>query len=132
MKLQPFAQHVDALKLRAERHRVLSSNIANADTPHYKARDIDFAAALKGVQTQALGLERTSERHIGGAGAGATPPSGAMPLYRIPTQPSLDGNTVEMDVEQAAFSENAVRYRASLTFLDASIRTIRYAIKGGD
>jgi flagellar basal-body rod protein FlgB len=128
MKLQPFAPHVEALKLRELRHRVLSSNIANADTPHYKARDIDFAAALKSAQTDAFGLRRTSERHL----AGFAPGNGVTPAYRIPTQPSLDGNTVETDVEQAAFAENAVRYRASLTFLDGAIRTLRYAIKGGD
>ncbi len=130
MKLQPFAQHVEALKLREHRHQVLSSNIANADTPHYKARDIDFAQALRQAQAPDARLQRTSERHIGGWNAGR--PGGAELKYRLPTQPALDGNTVEADVEQAAYAENAIRYRATLGFLDSSIKTIRYAIKGGE
>jgi len=130
MKLQPFAPHVEALELRALRHRVLSSNIANADTPHYKARDIDFASALSAARSESLGLARTSARHLAGSGAGSA--AGGAVRYRVPTQPSLDGNTVETDVEQAAFADNAIRYRASLEFLDAAIRKLRYAIKGGD
>ena len=130
MKLQPFAPHVEALELRALRHRVLSSNIANADTPHYKARDIDFATALSAARSESLGLARTSARHLAGSGAGSA--AGGVVRYRVPTQPSLDGNTVETDVEQAAFADNAIRYRASLEFLDAAIRKLRYAIKGGD
>ncbi len=130
MKLQPFAQHVAALKLREYRHQVLSSNIANADTPHYKARDIDFAQALKTAQASSVRLGRTNEGHL--AGSNAARPGGAELQYRLPTQPSLDGNTVEADVEQAAYAENAIRYRASLNFLDGSIKTLRYAIRGGE
>jgi flagellar basal-body rod protein FlgB len=128
MKLQPFAQHEAALKLRAERHQVLSSNIANADTPNYKARDIDFRAALKNAAGGGLSLRTTSELHLP---ARTVRPGGDL-KYRVPTQPALDGNTVETDVEQAAFAENAIRYRASLTFLDGSIQTLRYALRGGD
>lgn len=129
MKIQPFAQHEAALKLRALRHQVLSSNIANADTPFYKARDIDFGSALKNAQSGALGLQKTSELHISNWNSAK---AGADLKYRIPTQPSVDGNTVETDVEQAAFAENAIRYRASLTFLNGSIQTLRYALRGGD
>ncbi len=130
MKLQPFAQHLEALKLREYRHQVLSSNIANADTPHYKARDIDFAHALRQAQAADVRLQRTSDRHLAGSNAAGSGGTGLQ--YRIPTQPALDGNTVEADVEQAAYAENAVQYRATLGFLDSQIKTIRYAIQGGE
>lgn len=129
MKLQPFGLHEQALNFRALRNEVLSSNIANADTPNYKARDVDFSAALKNANPGSLGLTKTSELH---ASAGNVQRIGANMLYRVPTQPALDGNTVQADVEQAAFAENAVQYRASLTFLNGSIQTLRYAVKGGD
>ena len=129
MKLQPFAQHEQALQFRARRNEVLSSNIANADTPGYKARDVDFSTALKSAQAGNLQMTRTSALHT----VGNTPRSfGGELKYRVPTQPSLDGNTVQADVEQAAFAENAVQYRASLTFLNGTIQTLRYALKGGD
>lgn len=111
------------------RSQLLSSNIANADTPNYKARDIDFAAALKNAHSGQLTLRRTSELHMSGRNENN---GGAEIKYRIPTQPSLDGNTVQADVEQAAFAENAVQYRTSLAFLDGRIRGLRYAIKGAD
>jgi flagellar basal-body rod protein FlgB len=129
MKLQPFAQHEQALNFRAQRNEVLSSNIANADTPGYKARDIDFSSALKSAQNGSLQLQKTSALHSSGGGVQR---SGGELMYRVPTQPSLDGNTVQADVEQAAFAENAVQYRASLTFLNGTIQTLRYALKGGD
>ncbi|NNF40919.1 MAG: flagellar basal body rod protein FlgB [Woeseiaceae bacterium] len=129
MEIPALSQHEQILKFRAHRNEVLSSNIANADTPNYKARDLDFATALKGVQQQSIGLTRTSDLH---ARAWGTSQDGAKTLYRIPSQPTLDGNTVAMDVEQAAFGENALQYRASLAFLDGTLRGLRYAIKGGD
>ncbi len=129
MKIPAFAVHEQALKMRAERNEVLSSNIANADTPNYKARDLDFASALKSVQGGALPMKTTSALHSQPANFMST---GAELKFRIPMQPTLDGNTVETDVEQAAFAENAVQYRASLTFLNGSISGLRYAIKGGD
>lgn len=129
MKLQPFVHHETALKLRALRNQVLSSNIAHADTPNYKARDVDFGTALKDAQFGQLSLKKTSELHKNSWG---TSHLGASVKYRIPMQSTLDGNTVETDVEQAAFAENAVQYRATLAFLDGQIRTLRYAIKGGD
>ncbi len=111
------------------RNQVLSSNIANADTPNYKARDLDFGTALKGAREDTLSLNRTSDLH---KQAWGTTESGARTMYRLPSQPSLDGNTVSMDVEQAAFAENALQYRASLAFLDGYIRTLKFALKGGD
>jgi flagellar basal-body rod protein FlgB len=129
MEFTTLQLHETALKIRAHRNEVLSSNIANADTPNYKARDLDFGAALKAAQGKGIGLERTSELHRRAWGAGRS--DGDL-MYRMPTQPTLDGNTVETDVEQAAFAENALQYRASLSFLDGQIRSLRYAIKGGD
>ena len=120
-----------ALGLRAYRQQVLAGNIANADTPNYKARDFDFASALKdavaGRQTGDLALARTSPRHLNGtAGTGTDPRL----LYRTPAQDSADGNTVDMDVERAQFSENAVHYEAGLSFLSGRIKTMLAAIQG--
>ena len=129
MNTQPFAHHEQALKFRELRNQVLSSNIANADTPNYKARDIDFGAVLKNAQFGQLSMTKTSEMH---KTAWSTNRLGADIQYRVPMQPTLDGNTVETDVEQAAFAENAVQYRATLAFLDGQIRGLRYALKGGD
>lgn len=129
MKIQPFANHEQALELRALRNKVLASNIANADTPNYKARDVDFGSALKSAQSGQLRLQKTSEMH---QSSWNTEGVGSSVKYRIPTQPSLDGNTVQTDVEQAAFAENAVQYRASLAFLDGQIRGLRYALRGTD
>lgn len=129
MKLQPFAQHEQALTLRARRYELLSSNIANADTPNYKARDIDFRSALQNARTGSVALHTTSELHQTSRGHDGR--TGEL-LYRVPTQPSMDGNTVEADVEQAEFADNAVHYRATLEFLNGTIRTLRYALKGSD
>ncbi len=129
MDFQSLGIHEQALKLRALRNQVLSSNIANADTPNYKARDMNFADALKGARSSRLELTTTAERH---EKAWSTQRAGGRVMYRVPMQPTLDGNTVETDVEQAAFAENALKYRASLAFLDGKIRSLRFAIKGGD
>ena len=103
-----------ALELRAQRMGLLTANIANAATPGFKARDIDFAAAMKNV---------TGGADAQSAGASAT-------RYRVPVMPSLDGNTVELGTEQLAFSENAVGYASSLSFLTQRVGTITRAIKG--
>lgn len=129
MDIPAFSQHEQALKFRAHRNQVLSSNIANADTPNYKARDLSFKDALNNANQKALNMTRTSDLH---KQAWGQTPDGAKTMYRVPHQPTLDGNTVEMDVEQAAFAENALQYRASLAFLDGKIRTLRFALKGGD
>ncbi|MEL7187792.1 MAG: flagellar basal body rod protein FlgB [Pseudomonadota bacterium] len=129
MDIPAFGQFETALRLRAQRNELLASNIANADTPNYKARDIDFASALSTARGGSLDMQTTSDLH---RKAWNTPGGGFETMYRIPQQSSLDGNTVETDVEQAQFAENALQYRAALSFLDGSIRTMRYALKGGD
>ncbi len=123
-----FGIHEQALRLRARRAEVLASNLANADTPGYKARDLDFKAILRGqMDGPARHLKVTRPGHIQPADGGL--PIGALE-YRIPQQPSLDGNTVEAEREQVEYSANAVRYQASLRFLDGRIRTLRTAITG--
>jgi flagellar basal-body rod protein FlgB len=113
----------DALKLRAQRLDVIAGNIANASTPGYKARDLDADGALARLQAA----------RSGGFGAlMAESLNGGSLQYRNALVPSLDGNTVEMATEQAAFAENAVKYRASLGFLTSRIQTIMSALKGGE
>ncbi|MFN3792788.1 flagellar basal body protein [Massilia sp.] len=107
--------HADALQLRAERTRVLAANIANESTPGYTARDIDFAAALQ----EQIDAE-----------AGEPTLSSGGPLYRVPFHPSADGNTVEIGVEQAAFSQNASDFQTSLTFINMKLRGLAKAING--
>ncbi|GIK86621.1 MAG: flagellar basal body rod protein FlgB [Burkholderiales bacterium] len=106
--------HATALELRGERQSLLAANIANADTPNYKAVDFDFARAL---------AEATRAR---AAGAPASAPA---VLYRQPSQPSLDGNSVEMDAERAQFVDNTVRYEAALRFLNGQIKTLLEALR---
>lgn len=123
--------HQEALNLRARRQEVLSSNIAHADTPNYKARDFDFSSALtqavdRGRQSQSMSLSTTSSRHLSGEAAAM---SDAELLYRVPTQSSIDGNTVEMDVERINFADNAVRYESNLTVLSAQIKSMLSAIQ---
>ncbi len=129
MEINAFSQDEQILKFRALRNQVLSSNIANADTPNYKARDLSFGDALNSARHESLGMTQTSALHKQAWGQST---DHAKTMYRMPHQPTLDGNTVEMDVEQAEFAENALQYRASLAFLDGKIRTLRYALKGGD
>ena len=117
--------HGSALKYRSKRADVISSNIANSSTPNFKARDFDTAAALRKLGKVGP-LQTNSSRHFVSNESG----QGTNMSYRIPTMASLDGNTVEMSVEQAAFAENATRYQASLTFLNGRITTLRSAIKG--
>lgn len=122
-----FSSYDEALVLRAQRANVLASNLANADTPNYKARDIDFRAALSDVQGAALGLQRTRAGHLP---AGENSLAGVQQAYRVPTHPSLDGNTVDAQQEQARFAENAVQYQATLTFLNGRISGLMGALKG--
>jgi flagellar basal-body rod protein FlgB len=121
-----------ALNLRAARQELLASNIANADTPNYKAKDIDFASALQGAlagTSPKLEMTSTSPAHLGNTGDGKTV-MGAPVLYRKPLQPSADGNTVDMDVERAQFADNALRYEASVKFISDDIKKILTAIQG--
>jgi flagellar basal-body rod protein FlgB len=115
------------LALYSKRSGVLASNIANADTPGFKARDIDFRSVLAAADADQIALKTTQAGHIGSAGAS---PGGAELLYRVPVQPSLDGNTVNSQVEQAQFAENAVRYQSTLTFLGSKFQGLKLAIKG--
>ena len=119
----------NAISLRQQRQEVLATNIANADTPNYKARDFDFSAALKeavaGRSSGNLALATTAAAHL----PGSTQESSARLLYRNPVQPSADGNTVDMDVERAQFSENAVQYEASVAFITAQIKLLTAAVQ---
>ncbi|OYW44835.1 MAG: flagellar basal-body rod protein FlgB [Sphingomonadales bacterium 32-68-7] len=109
-----FGIHGAALELRSQRMGLIASNIANAGTPGYKARDIDFATALKARMD----------------GAGADQAVNAATQFRIPVMPTLDGNTVEMATEQTAFAENAVGYSATLSFIRGRVETLSRAMKG--
>lgn len=117
----------DHLSVYGKRSTLLASNIANADTPGFKARDVDFRAAFEKASGDQLSLMTTNGKHVK-----ATPATGisGSPLYRVPNQPSLDGNTVDTQVEQAEFAENAVRYQSTLTFLNGKFKGLRLAIKG--
>lgn len=121
--------HQTALSLRAARQELLASNIANADTPNYKARDIDFASALQAAlagTSAAVPVVKTSPLHLeGNSGASVM---GAPVMYRKPVQPSADGNTVDMDVERAQFADNALRYEASVNFV--GMKSLLLAIQG--
>lgn len=109
-----FGIHAAALELRSQRMGLITSNIANAATPGYKAKDIDFATALK-ARMSGLDTDKAA---------------GAATLYRMPVMPSLDGNTVELPTEQIAFTENAVGYSATLSFIRGRVDTITRALKG--
>ena len=109
-----FGIHAAALELRSQRMGLIASNIANAATPGYKARDIDFAAALKATES-GTNNGTAAERSV---------------LYRVPVMPSLDGNTVELNNEQLAFSENAVGYSATLEIIRGRVDTVSRAIRG--
>lgn len=127
-----FRLHQTALNLRAARQELLASNIANADTPNYKARDIDFASALKGAMTGSgdkLAVATTSAGHLSGDASGQSV-MGAPVLYRTPVQPSADGNTVDMDVERAQFADNALRYEASVRFVSDEAKDVLAALQG--
>ena len=140
--------HAQALSLRTQRMTVLSENIANADTPNYKARDVDFRSALAQAVKNAGGavpgatgaagasaaplvltpvLARTNAAHLSATGQST---GTAQTLYRIPHAPALDGNSVESDVELAAIGENALQYQATLTFLGGKLATLKSAITG--
>ncbi|BAO44285.1 flagellar basal body rod protein FlgB [Thiolapillus brandeum] len=119
--------HARALAVRGRRTELLASNIANADTPGYKARDMDFRAVLSQAGTSIhKGMRATQKGHMV---SGEDASSGPL-LYRVPLHPSLDGNTVDGQLEKAAFAENALRYQASLTFLDQKFKGLIGALKG--
>ena len=122
--------HQTALNLQAHRQQLIASNIANADTPNYKAKDVDFRAALQGAlqaATSTVPLATTQSGHIQGGGA---PTLEGLTGYRRELQSAVDGNTVNMDVERAAFAENALHYEASVTFINGMLRSMNSAITG--
>jgi flagellar basal-body rod protein FlgB len=135
--------HPQALSLEAKRNELLAANLANVDTPNYKARDIDFKSAMAAASGDAaaapgttLAMKPANAGTQAGAGVtssadgsgGALDP--AILRYRVPMAPSLDGNTVDEQLEQSAFAENSVRYQATLTFLNSKLRDLMTAITG--
>lgn len=130
-----FAFHQKALDLRTFRTQVLASNIANADTPGYQARDFDFQRALTeatgrrdGTSAPTAGLVRTSASHL--AATGAVDGTSAPLQYRTVTQAAADRNTVDLDVERAQFADNAVHFEANLMFISAQVKTMLAAVQG--
>lgn len=119
--------HDKALALHSQRAEVLANNMVNADTPGFKARDMDFRALLDSRIEHDVTLTRTNSRHLSTAGAGVPE---AQLGYRIPLQPSLDGNTVDLQIEQAEYAKNALRFQSSFTFLNGKFRGLSKAIKG--
>lgn len=125
-----FGIHAQALQVQRRRMELLAGNIANADTPGFQARDLDFKAALTQAMSGGSALDRTRPGHIGGgSGATATAADPAL-LYRVPMQPSADGNTVDVQIEQAAFMDSALHFQASLSFLDGKLKGLLTAITG--
>jgi flagellar basal-body rod protein FlgB len=122
-----------ALTLRSERQRLIASNIANADTPGYVARDFDFAQALRqatGTLQPARTLAVSQPGHLGGAGGGAGTQGTTTLNYATASQTNLDRNTVDMDRERASFADNSVKYEATLRFINGNVRTVLSAITG--
>lgn len=117
--------HAQTLELRSRRAEILAANLANADTPNYQARDLDFAATLARARGGEGTLKATHAAHLQPAGQN----SGEL-LYRTPMQMSLDGNTVEPEQEKAAFADNALRYQASLRFMSSRVQGLLSAIRG--
>jgi flagellar basal-body rod protein FlgB len=123
--------HEEALAFRAQRAEVLANNIANADTPHYKARDLDFAAVLAEQSEKQngkhFGLNRTDSQHIAADGIQLADPA---LRYRTPFHPSIDQNSVDMQQEQANYAENAVQFQASFTLLNSKFKGLVSALRG--
>lgn len=123
--------HHNALSLRVARQELLSSNVANADTPNFKAKDIDFASMLQEKVSSTpdlkkVNLNMTSTMHINSSASGLF---GDNILYRVPLQPSADGNTVDMDMERTRFADNAIKYDASIGFLNYEFRFLSLALQ---
>ncbi len=120
--------HEQALVARSQRAKVLANNLANADTPGFKARDVDFQAMLRQA-TEASGagaMTRTHASHLDVSGSGGS----SELLYRVPHQPSIDGNTVDAQQEQSRFMRNAMDFQASFEFLNSKFSGLKKAIKG--
>lgn len=125
--------HQAALRIRGQRQELIAANIANADTPNYKARDIDFKAAMQGamdgVAQDRFNTSKTSEQHLDGTPSSAPAGAPGAPLFRPIIQGSVDGNTVDMDVERNQFADNAIRYEASLTMINSKLKQMLAAIQ---
>ena len=123
--------HEQALGFRAQRAEVLANNIANADTPHYKARDLDFASVLAEQtgksQRGPVDLNRTDSRHIAAEGMSS---GNASLVYRNPMHASIDQNTVDLQIEQSSYAENAIDFQASFTFLNSKFQGLIGALRG--
>jgi flagellar basal-body rod protein FlgB len=128
--------HQTALRVRGQRQELIAANIANADTPNYKARDLDFKAAMQnslgGNTGSSFNVTKTSAQHIDGTPSkGVSSNLGAgEPLFRPIIQGSVDGNTVDMDVERNQFADNGIRYEASLTMINGQLKKLLTAIQG--
>lgn len=131
--------HQTALRVRNQRQELLASNIANADTPQYKARDIDFKSAMQSALQQSTAgkpaasagaMQQTNTNHMNGQGSNGYVGSASDPLFRSVVQGSVDGNTVDMDVERNAYVDNGIRYEASLTMISGQIKKMLSAING--
>ena len=120
--------HESALRVRGQRASILANNLANVDTPNYKAKDLDFKQVLaqKTGTQQRFAVQVTNERHFGGAGFDEDPNV----LYRVPHQPSIDGNTVEDQIEHAEYMKNALAFQASFTFLNSKFKGLTSALRG--
>lgn len=123
-----FSLRLQSLEVAEQRMKVLATNVANSDTPGFKARDIDFVAAMRAAGEGDIQMSATRAGHIALPGSGSV--AGNV-QYRVPMQPSLDGNTVDAQKENAAVAETAVRYQATLTFLNQRIQGLMTAITGG-
>lgn len=122
-----FGIHAQALQIQRRRMELLAGNIANADTPGFKARDLDFNAALNQAMAGSNAAMATpNAAHLQSTSAAADPAL----MYRVPMQPSVDGNTVDVQTEQAAFMDSAMHYQASLSFLDGRLKSLLTAITG--
>jgi len=123
--------HQNVLRVRGQRQELIAANIANADTPNYKARDLDFGAVMKnamsGVAQEGFNTSKTSTQHLDGAPSKVALTGGA--LFRPVMQGSVDGNTVDMDVERNQFADNAIRYEASLIMINGQLKSMLSAIQ---
>ena len=125
--------HQNALRVRGQRQELIAANIANADTPNYKARDMDFKSAMQGatagVSREAFNTAKTSSQHLDGMPCKRSNGAPGEPLFRPIIQGSVDGNTVDMDVERNQFADNAIRYEASLTMINRQLKKMLAALQ---
>ena len=122
-----FGVHEHALKLRAKRQELIAGNLANADTPGYKARDIDFRAELEKAVNSSSEIALTHPAHSDLSG---NPVEGPEILFRTPNHSAFDDNSVDIDLETQAFSENSLRYQATLSFISSRVKSVMTALKG--